>query len=275
MDRGTHDVSPLEWMIVAASREVRDGEVVVVGTQWPIVAALLAKRTHAPHSVLCLEGGVILEDLPARIPLWTADPVVGSSSSLQGDSLDVLGAVLHGNRADLAMLTAANVDRFGNLNTTCVGPYEHPERRFGGSGGACDFACLAKRTMVIVEHQKNRFPERVDFVTSPGFLRGGSSRVEAGLRPGTGPCCVVTTLGLFVFDAQGEMVLSGTRTGVPVEEVRSQVQWDLRVSPDCKPLPPPSQEEIRVLREEIDPSGMYIRNRKANPPPLESSRRED
>lgn len=272
MNSSTYEFSPIEWMIVTASRRVRDGEVVVVGTQWPIVAALLAKLTHAPHAVLCFEGGVILEDLPARVPLWTGDPVVGSSSSFQGDSLDILGAVLHGNRADLAILTAASVDQFGNINTTCVGPYEHPERRFGGSGGACDFACLAKRTMIIVEHHRSRFPSQVDFITSPGFIKGGSSRVEAGLRPGTGPCCVVTTLGLFVFDTQGEAVLSGIREGVTIGEVRSQVQWDLKVASGCGAVSAPSQEELQLLRDTIDPTGMYIRNRKSHPPLFRPSR---
>jgi glutaconate CoA-transferase subunit B len=258
-------VTPLEWMIVVASRQIRDGEVLLVGTQWPIVAALLAKRTCAPHAVICFEGGVILEDLPPRVPLWTADPVVGSSSSFQGDSLDILGAVLHAGVADRALLTAAAVDRYGNLATTCVGAYESPEMRFGGSGGACDFACLAKETMVIIEHERHRFPAQVDFITSPGFLHGDGSRYDAGLRQGTGPQCVVTTLGLFTFDERGEMVLSGTREGVCVEEVAAEVQWPLRVASGCRPLAGPTPEEIGILREVIDPQGVYLRNRKGAP----------
>ncbi len=261
------DYTPIEWMIIQASRQIRDGEVLLVGTQWPIVVSLLARKTHAATAVICFEGGVVLEGMPARIPLWTADPVVGSSSVFQGDSIDILGAVLHAGRADRALLTAASIDRFGNINTTCTGSYLSPELRFGGSGGACDFACLAKKTMIIVEHDKQRFPPQVDFITSPGFVRGGSSRYETGLRQGTGPSCVVTTLGMFTFDEQGEMVLSGTRAGISPEYIAQQVQWQLKVASCCDALPEPSLEELRVLREIVDPKGMYTRNRKGSEAP--------
>jgi glutaconate CoA-transferase subunit B len=246
-------------MIVTAARLIPDGAVLMVGTQWPILASLLAKSLHAPGATICFEGGVILGRLPERIPLFTGDPVTNACSALLGESFDTLGTVLHGGRADMAFLSAASVDRFGNINTTCLGDYRKPMMRFGGSGGACDFASLAPRTVVILEHDRKRFPERVDFVTSPGYLQGGGTRTAAGLRAGTGPYAVVTTLGLFHFNREGEMVLAGYHGFSSVDEVRSVVQWDLRVAEDVRPLDVPTSEELAVLRERLDPSGMYLR----------------
>ena len=144
------DYSPVEMMIVAASRLIVDGMTLMVGTQWPILVVLLAKKTHAPRTSICFEGGAILTDIPQRIPLFTADPVIGCCTSLMGDSLDTLGAVLHAGLPDLAFISGANVDRFGNVNTTCLGDYFKPRQRFGGSGGAGDFGSLAKRLVVVL-----------------------------------------------------------------------------------------------------------------------------
>lgn len=251
--------TPVESMIVTAARLIPDGSVLMVGTQWPILASLLAKSLHAPRATICFEGGVVLGKLPDRIPLFTGDPVSNACSVLLGESLDTLGMVLHSGRADMALLSAASVDRYGNINTTCVGDYNAPVMRFGGSGGACDFGSLAPRTVIILEHDKRRFPEKVDFITTPGYLQGRESRTAAGLRPGTGPYAVVTTLGLFLFNEEGEMVLSGHHAFSSVDEVGSAVQWDLKVTRDVGPIEAPSKEELEVLRDELDPSGMYLR----------------
>ncbi len=252
--------TPLEQMIVSAARLITEGSVLMVGTQWPIIVSLLAKSLHAPGVTICYEGGVILEKVPDRIPLFTGDPVVNSSSALLGNSFDTLGAVLHGGRADMALLSAASVDRYGNINTTCIGDYTSPKIRFGGSGGACDFGSLAPKTVIILEHDRRRFPEQVDFITTPGYLKGNGDRVRAGLRPGTGPYAVVTTLGLFHFDEQGEMVLKAHNPDASIQEVEEGVQWDLKILKDVCPLDPPSENELRVLREEVDPDGMYLRD---------------
>jgi glutaconate CoA-transferase subunit B len=259
--------TPVEMMIVAASRLIADGMILMVGTQWPIVAALLARRTHAPGAAICFEGGVVLGGMPARIPLFTGDPVTGSCACMLGDSLDTLGAVLHAGLPDLAIISGANVDRFGNINTTCIGDYFRPKQRFGGSGGAGDFGSLARRLVVIVEHNRVRFPEQVDYITTPGYLQGRGSREAAGFRPGTGPWAVVTTLGLFRFDENGEMYLAAIFAGGSVEEVRDNVQWDLKVAPDVSTLTPPDEGTLRVLREEIDPLGIYLRNARATERP--------
>ena len=251
--------TPVEQMIVSAARLISDNTVVMVGTQWPIITTLLAKSLHAPDVTICFEGGVMLAGIPDRIPLFTGDPVTNGCSLLMGDSFNTLGMVLHAGRADMAILSGASVDRYGNINTTCIGDYSSPKIRFGGSGGACDFGSLSSRTMIILEHDKRRFPESVDFITTPGYLQGGNSREQAGLKPGTGPYAVVTTLGLFRFDEKGEMILRAYHPASSVEEARDNVQWDLKVHEDVRALKPPTDEELDVLRNRLDPRGMYLK----------------
>jgi glutaconate CoA-transferase, subunit B len=236
-------------MIVTAARRIEDGQVLMVGTQWPIPVALLAKRYHAPRSILCFEGGLILEDLPERVPLLTGDADLPFACSLMGDCLSALGAVLHKGLADLALLTAAHVDRFGNLNTTCVGPYAKPRMRFGGSGGACDFGSLARETLIVVEQNRLRFPAAVDFITTPVSRRA----------------TVVTTMGQFLCEEGGEMMLTGYRSDLSPASVQEHVQWRLRRSRTCRPLPDPTPGELRRLREEVDPLGLYLSGRKQAP----------
>lgn len=260
MKRSAARATPVEQMIVAAARMIPDGSVVMVGTQWPIPVSLLAKELHAPRAVICYEGGVVLGEVPSRIPLFTGDPASTSCSVSMGDSLDTLGMVLHGGRADLAMLSAASVDRFGNINTTCVGKYAAPARRFGGSGGACDFGSLAPRTIIILEHDRRRFPAEVDFITTPGYLQGGGGRESVGLRSHTGPSAVVTTLGVFHFDHEGEMVLATYHPSTTVDEVKANVQWDLQVDEKVRPTESPTAAELDVLRNKLDPEGMYLKN---------------
>lgn len=254
------DFTPVEMMIIAAAREIENSQTLMIGTQWPVVVAMLAKRTHAPDVRICFEGGIVYDSFPSRVPFLSADPCLMNGATLCGDSLDTLGMLLHGGRVDLAFLAAANVDRYGNINTTCFGDYDQPKYRLGGSGGACDFACLAPRLIILLEHDKKRFPERVDYVTSPGYLDGAGSRQSAGLRPATGPAAVYTTLGCFKFDATGEMFLDACYPGVTVAQVKENVNWDLQVSPDVQELAPPTGEVLKILREEIDPLKMYLEN---------------
>jgi glutaconate CoA-transferase, subunit B len=251
-------VTPIEQMIVTAARLIPDDSVLLVGTQWPIAAALLAKALHAPGCIPCVEGGVVFGKSPDRIPLYTADPVCNSSAVLLGDSLDTMGMILHRGLADFGILAAAAVDRYGNINTTCIGEYGAPKFRFGGSGGANDFGSLSAKTIIILEHEKRRFPERVDFITTPGYLNGKDSRLKAGLREGTGPFAVVTTLGLFHFDEIGEMVLTAYHPASSIEEIKENIQWDLKVADSVGPLDPPTERELTVLRKSVDPRGMYL-----------------
>jgi len=260
MNKRGESATAVEQMIVSASRLIKDGSVLMVGTQWPVIVSLLAKSLHAPDIAICVEGGAVLNKIPDRVPFFTGDPVVNANCVLLGNSLDTLGLVLHGGKADMALLSAASVDRYGNINTTCVGDYTSPKMRLAGSGGACDFGSLAPKTIIIVEHQKRRFPEKVDFITTPGYLSGKNSRIAAGLRPETGPYAVVTTLGLFHFDEQGEMILTAYHPSASVREVRENVQWDLKVDSNVKALVPPSEKELETLRYQLDPEGMYLRS---------------
>jgi glutaconate CoA-transferase subunit B len=260
MNQGSELSTPLEQMIVSASRLIKNGSVLMVGTTIPIIVPLLAKKLHAPDIVICYEGGVILNKVPDRIPLGTADPVVNSSSVLLGHSLETMGMILHRGKADMGILSAASIDRYGNINTTCLGDYTSPRIRFPGTGGACDFGSLVSKTVIIVEHDKRRFPEKVDFISTPGYLGGKDSRKVAGLKPNTGPYAVITTLGLFHFDNEGEMILSAYHPSSSVQEVKENVQWDLKVAAGVKPLLPPSKKELEVLRTQLDPDGMYLRN---------------
>ena len=260
MNERAESATAVEQMIVSAARLIKNGSVLMVGTQWPVIVSLLAKSLHAPDIAICLEGGAVLNKVPDRIPFFTGDPVINANCVLLGNSFDTLGMVLHGGKADMGLLSAASVDRYGNINTTCIGDYTSPKMRFAGSGGACDFGSLASKTIIIVEHDKRRFPEKVDFITTPGYLSGKNSRTLAGLRPETGPHAVVTTLGLFHFDEEGEMILTAYHPSASVQEVRENVQWDLKVDDNVKPLVPPGEKELKVLRYRIDPEGMYLRN---------------
>jgi len=255
----TPEFTRTERLIITAGRQIREGQRVLVGTYWPIPASLFAKRAHAKDCTLIFEGGLVCSDVPPRIPLIASDPALLAAAVLAGDVFDTMGAALHGGWADVALLSAHSVDRFGNINTTCMGPYEHPRVRLAGSGGACDFGSLA-RFIIILEHDLGRFPERVDYITTPGYLTGGDARERAGLPPRTGPAAVVTTLGIFGFEeVRGEMVLEAIHPEVHPDEVKRAVQWPLKVSASLGEIPPPTTEELRILREEVDPHGMFLR----------------
>jgi glutaconate CoA-transferase subunit B len=208
-----------------------------------------------------MEGGIITEEAPPRIPLVASDPCLAPVSVLAGDILDTLGAAVHGGQIDVALLSANNIDQYGNINTTCIGPYLNPKVRMAGSGGACDLGSLSKKVIIILAQGNNRFQEKLDYITTPGYLQGNDSRFEAGLPRDTGPSKVVTDLGLYGFDPiTREMVLEGIHAGVTIDDVKRKVLWPLKVSEQIKEIPPPTEEELRILREEVDPQGMYIRN---------------
>lgn len=252
--------TPREMMVVAAAREIRDGEKVLTGAYWPILPSVLAKKTHAPSAIFVFEGGVVCNWAPARIPLIAHDPTILSCAVMCGDLLDALGMIVHGGWADVGCLSASSVDKYGNVNTTCVGDYLNPKVRLPGSGGASDIASGAKRVIIILEQSRDRFPERVDFITTPGFLQGSDSREKAGLRP-SGPNVVVTDLGVFRFEEDSkEMYLDSYHPRVSVDEIKASVGWELKISAQLKETKPPSALELRVLREEVDPLGMYLKD---------------
>jgi glutaconate CoA-transferase subunit B len=242
-------------MVAAAAREILDGEVVFVGMRLPLLSFLLAKATHAPGATALYENGII-RDAPAREILYT----MGDGPNLAGATmLTGMGTVmrlLERGRVAAGFIGAAEIDRFGNLNTTEVSG-EHGPVRLPGSGGASDIASLAGRLIVIMAHERRRFRERVRYVTSPGHGDGGGFRKRAGL-PGGGPSAVITTLGVLRFGADGEAVLASTHPGAGADDVRRETGWPLRVSPDLETTPPPTADELRVLRG-IDPEGFWTK----------------
>lgn len=249
MDGGAGPTSR-QIMVAAAAHEIRDGEIVFVGMRLPLIAFAIAKALHAPRAVGLFENGII-RDTPPLAPLVTmGDPPNIAGAAACTGLLDVMGLLQQG-RVDLGLLGAAEVDRFGNLNTTWAGPVRLP-----GSGGACDIAALSRRFIVLMPHERRRFPERVTFLTSPGNGDGGDWRRRMGLRGG-GPAKVITTLGVLgVEDDSGELVLSAVHPGVSAAHVQRETGWALRAAPSIKETPLPTAEELAIIRR-FDPDGHW------------------
>ncbi len=246
-----------ELMVAAAAREIKDGEVVFVGMRLPLIAFVVAKRTHAPNAVGLFENGVI-RTTPAPELIYTmADPpnIRGATQCL--DMLSVMG-MLQSGRVNLGFLGAAEVDRFGNLNSTLVHG-DHGIVRLPGSGGACDIASLAQRFVVLMEHSARRLPEKVAYITSPGNGTGGSWRRSVGLPRG-GPAACITTKCVLRFKQQhdpvapeaaklGEAYLSSVHPGASVDDVVKNTGWELQVAKNVCETPAPSAEELKAIRE--------------------------
>ncbi len=245
-----------ELMVAAAAREIRNGEWVFVGMRLPLLAFLVAKRVHAPRAVGLYENGVIRED-PAPEMLFTmADPPNQRGATFCGQMADVMSLLQQG-RVAVGFLGAAEADRHGNLNSTC-GSRDGRAVRLPGSGGAGDIACLAQRTVALMAHQPHRLVERVRYVTSPGYGDGADWRRRAGLRAGSGPSAILTTLAVLRFDDAGEAYLASVHPGVTVEEVKRNTGWNLRVAADVAETPAPTPAELAVIRE-FDPNGFWTR----------------
>lgn len=229
-------------MAVTAAREFVPGEVCFVGIGSPSEAALVAKVTHAPDLVLVYESGAI-DALPDVLPLSTGSPSISHPTPFLGDCLDVFGA-LQAGRIDVAVLSAAQVDRRGNLNSTFIGgTYEAPKVRLVGSGGAHDIAALVGRLVIVMPHDARRFVEAVDFVTAPG-LDGTGRRTEG--TQGLGPVALVTSRGRFTFDT-GELTLVGVRSGCTADDAVEGFPWEVRRAETIPPLPDPTPEEHEFL----------------------------
>lgn len=256
MNSSSSEWSSTEIMIINAARLLRDGDVVFVGVGVPNLACNLARRTHAPNLLMIYEAGVIGAQ-PARLPLSIGDPTLVSGATSVCSMYEIFAFYLQRGFVDVGFLGGAQIDRFGNINATVIGDYHHPKVRLPGSGGAKEIAAWANRCYIITPHQKRRFPERCDFRTSAGFMDGREERVAAGLRGG-GPQAVVTNLGVMEPDESGELVLVTIHPGKNIDEVKENTGWEIKISPDLKVTQPPESEELRILREELDPTGIYI-----------------
>lgn len=249
--------SSAELMTINAARLLRDGDVVFVGVGLPNLACNLARRTHAPDLLMIYEAGVIGAQ-PERLPLSIGDPTLVSGALSVCSMYDIFTLYLQRGNIDVGFLGGAQIDRFGNINATVIGDYQHPKVRLPGSGGAMEIAAWANRCYIMTPHQMRRFPERVDFRTSAGFLNGRPEREVAKLR-GQGPQAVVTNLGLLEPDANGELTLTALHPDIEVEQVRENTGWDLRVASQLRVTDPPTDQELSILREELDPDGIYLK----------------
>jgi glutaconate CoA-transferase subunit B len=252
-----------DQMIICAAHQIKDYDVIYVGLGLPLLAILLAKYTHAPHTTIIIENGIVRTktfDLPAA-----TDTLGSQTFSDQLNGLFYINCLGQAGFINLGFIGAGQVDKYGNVNDTVIGDYRNPTYRFPGSGGANDVMSFCPRTCVVVRQSKRRFPEKVDFITCPGYLDGRpGQREEAGLRTDTGPSVVITDLGLYTFENR-EMVLTSVHTsvGVTLDKVKAEVGWDLKISPDLEETAPPTEEELRILREKVDPNKIWVGGKRA------------
>jgi glutaconate CoA-transferase subunit B len=246
-----------ELMVIAAGREIGDGELVFVGMRLPLIAFAFAKRTHAPRAIGLFENGIV-RDQPAPDTLMTMSDTPNIPGALWSTgTLEMMGLLQQG-LVDLGFIGGAEIDRRGNLNTSYIGDCRRPKVKLPGSGGGADIASLSRRFVVVMPQDKHRFRERVDYITSPGFGDGPGWRARVGL-PGGGPSAVITTLGVFRADpAAGELVLASYHPGQSVETVRAATGWNLRVAPDVSETTTPTAAELTIVRE-CDPKGFWTR----------------
>jgi glutaconate CoA-transferase subunit B len=246
-----------ELMVVVGSREIRDDDVVFVGMRLPLLAFQLAKLTHATHAIGIFENG-ILRDRPAGETLYTMSDTPNIEGAIWTTSMMDIMSLLQNGRVSLGFIGGAEVDRFGNLNTTYIGGREIVQVRLPGSGGGSDIASLSQRFVIIMNHERRRFVEKVSYMTSPGFGSGRDWREGNGLRGG-GPCAVITTKGIFRFDSDTkEMVLIAVHHGVTVEEILENTGWNLRLATKIEKTEPPTRLELRIIRK-YDPLGFWTR----------------
>lgn len=249
--------SSSELLTINAAHLLRDGDVVFVGVGLPNLACNLARRTHAPNMVMIYEAGVIGAQ-PARLPLSIGDPTLVSGALAVCGMYDIFAFYLQRGNVDVGFLGGAQIDRFGNINATVIGGYESPKVRLPGSGGSMEISAWANRCYILTPHQKRRFPEKVDFRTSAGFLGGRGEREAAKLR-GKGPQAIVTDLGILEPDENGELVLTALHPGATLEQARANTGWELKAAAEIRSTAPPSEDELRILREDLDPKGIYLK----------------
>ena len=253
----TSDYSPSEMMACVAARELRDREVVFVGIGLPNLACNLARATHAPGLVLIYESGAVGAQ-PERLPVSIGDPSLVTGSLMICGMADVFQLFLQNGRIEVGFLGGAQVDRYGNINTTVVGSYTSPKVRLPGSGGAAEIAIHARRTLIVARLSPRAFPEQVDFITSPGHRARGGDRESLGI-PGAGPTRVITDLGILAANpATGELELAALYPGVAADDVRAKVGWKLTVREALDDVPPPSDRDLHLLRHVLDPQRLFL-----------------
>ena len=257
MDK-TKPYTPREIMTIMAAREIKNGDIVFSGTGISMLAAMAAKTINAPDSVIFFETGAI-DSLLEELPFAVADPRImywAAANSRLADAFATMQNPITGKKV-VAILGAAQIDRYGNLNTTCIGDYDSPDIRFSGSGGGCDVASFVPRCIAFMQHEKRKFVKTLDYLTSPGQLQGNTSRKASGLRPG-GVSVVVTNLGVMRFDKKtGQMFLDKFYPGITPETILENTEFNMDVS-TATLADPPTETELKILREDCDPQRLIL-----------------
>ncbi|MEE8413853.1 MAG: CoA-transferase [Dehalococcoidales bacterium] len=249
--KDTAEYSGIDQMIISASRQIKDTDAVYVGVGFPLEASILAKNLQAPNCTVILENGIVRASL-FRLP-WTTDTMESQLFAEQLTGLFYVNSLAQAGHLALGVMGAGNIDRYGNVNDTAVGDYNKPIHRWMGSGGANDVMSFCRKTIIIMEQNKRRFPEKVDFVTCPGYFDGEpEAREKVGLPPNTGPVAVITDLATYTFE-DGEMTLESVHAGcgITLEKVKAALGWDIKVAKDLMDTEPPTEEEMRTYREKI------------------------
>ena len=252
------DYSLREMMAIMAAREIKDGDIVFAGTGISMLAATAAKNINAPNSVIFFETGAI-DSLVEELPLAVADPRVMYYSASNAGLLEAFATMQNRITGDkvIAILGAAQIDKFGNLNTTTIGDYHHPKIRFSGGGGGCDVASFVPRCIAFMQHEKRKFVKKLDYLTSPGQIAGAGSREAAGLRPG-GVSVVITNKAVMRMDPNtGEMYLDSYYPGVTPEEILANMQFSVDTA-KAREADPPTEKELKTLREKCDPQRLIL-----------------
>lgn len=247
-----------ELLISVASKLLENGSSALVGTGLPMLAGMLAQKTHAPDLLIIFEAGGIGPKIPT-LPISVGDSRTFHRAIAASSMHDVMSFAQAGY-VDFGFLGAAQLDKHGNINTTVIGDHDHPKARLPGSGGANDVGSFARRTIIIIRQDKRRLVEKCDFVTTPGWLGGEGARVRAGLAKNSGPYRVITQLGLFDFEGKDKtMRLIALHPGVTVEEVEANTSFPIEVAPKLGTTTPPTAHEIEILHKEIDPEGIVLK----------------
>jgi len=247
-----------EMMTIMAAREIHDGDIVFCGTGISMLAAMAAKHINAPNSITFFETGAIDSRLE-EIPLAVSDSRVMYGAASNSGLLEAFATMQNRITGDhvIGILGAAQIDKYGNLNSTCIGDYLHPNTRFSGSGGACDVASFVPRCIIFMQQEKRKFPEKLDYMTSPGYIDGPNGREKEGLLPG-GPTAVVTNMGVMRFDDQTkEMYLAYYYPGITTGKILENMEFSIDVS-KAREADPPTERELKILRDQVDPQRIIL-----------------
>lgn len=248
----------MELMVCTAAHQLEDGKTAVIGTGMPLAAAMLAQKTTAPNLIIMFEAGAVAPQL-IKLPISVADSYTQTGAILHG-SMDLIMEMCQRGMVDYTFIGCAQIDMYGNINTSLIGTdYQKPKVRLPGSGGANDLASLCWKTLIITPHDKRRFAPKLDFLTTPGYLTGPGARERAGLPPGTGPYKVITTMAVIGFHPESKrMQVESLHPGITKEDVIANTGFELLFVDPLPTTPEPTDQELQILREEVDPLGLVI-----------------